>query len=39
VRASLTEGLVTGAWASYLVLAGWTLGAWLLAAWAVGRRR
>jgi ABC-2 type transport system permease protein len=39
VRASLTEGLVTGTWASYLVLAGWTLGAWLLAAWAVGRRR
>ena len=39
VRASLTQGLVTGVWASYLVLAAWTLGAWMLAAWAVGRRR
>jgi ABC-2 type transport system permease protein len=39
VRASLTQGVVGGVWASYLVLAGWTLGAWLLAAWAVGRRR
>ena len=38
VRASLTEGLVTGVWASYLVLGAWTLVAWMLAAWAVGRR-
>jgi len=39
VRASLTDGLVTGVAASYLVLGAWTVAAWLLAAWAVGRRR
>jgi ABC-2 type transport system permease protein len=38
VRASLTQGLVTGVWASYLALGAWTLGAWMLAGWAVGRR-
>ena len=39
IRAALTAGLVESAWRSYLVLGGWTVGAWLLAAWAVGRRR
>lgn len=39
VRASLTTGLVEAVWQSYLVLGTWTAGAWLVAAWAVGRRR
>lgn len=39
VRAGLTEGLVTSVAWSYLVLAAWTGGTWLLAAWAIARRR
>jgi ABC-2 type transport system permease protein len=39
IRASLSSGLVTDVGTSYLVLAAWTLGGWLAAAWVVGRRR
>lgn len=39
IRASLSDGLVTNVGTSYLVLAAWTLGGWLAAAWVVGRRR
>jgi len=39
VRDALTDGLVESVWRSYLVLGAWTVGTWLLAAWAVGRRR
>ena len=39
VRASLTQGLVTEVGPSYLVLGAWPPGAWLVAAWVVGRRR
>ena len=39
IRAALTEGLVESAWRSYLVLGAWTVGTWLLAAWAIRRRR
>ena len=39
IRASLSDGLVTDVGTSYLVLAAWTLGGWLAAAWVVGRRR
>jgi len=39
VRASLTQGLVQHVWVSYSVLGAWTAAAWVLSAWAVGRRR
>jgi ABC-2 type transport system permease protein len=39
IRASLTRGMVTDVWVSYLALGAWTIGAWLLAARAVARRR
>jgi ABC-2 type transport system permease protein len=39
MRAALTEGLVESVWRSYLVLGAWTVGTWLLAAWAIRRRR
>jgi ABC-2 type transport system permease protein len=39
IRDALSDGLVTDVARHYAVLAGWTVGAWLLAAWAVGRRR
>ena len=39
VRDGLTDGLVTSVGRSYLVLGAWTVGTWLLAAWAVRRRR
>ena len=40
IRAGLTEGLITtSVTASYAVLIAWTVGAWLLAGWVVGRRR
>lgn len=38
VRDALTHGLVANPGRSYLVVAAWTAGAWLVAAWAVGRR-
>lgn len=39
VRDGLTDGLVTSVGRSYLVLGAWTVGTWLLAAWAIRRRR
>lgn len=39
VRDSLTDGLVRGAFRSYLVLIAWTAGSWVAAAVAVSRRR
>lgn len=39
VRDGLTDGLVSGAARSYLVLAAWTVGAWAVAARVVSRRR
>jgi ABC-2 type transport system permease protein len=39
VRDSLTDGLVRSVGWSYLVLAAWTVGTWLLAGWAIRRRR
>ncbi|HSQ37813.1 MAG TPA: ABC transporter permease, partial [Acidimicrobiia bacterium] len=39
VRDALTDGLVDSVWRSYLVLGAWTVGTWLLAAWAIRRQR
>jgi len=39
VRDGLTDGLVTDAANSYLVLTGWTVFAWAAAGWVVARRR
>lgn len=39
VRAALTDGLVADLGRHYAVLAAWTVGAWGLAAWVVGRRK
>jgi ABC-type uncharacterized transport system permease subunit len=40
VRAALAPTLVPGAvTGDYLILAAWTAGGWLAAAWVVGRRR
>lgn len=39
VRDGLTDGLVTSVGRSYLVLGAWIAGTWLLAAWAIRRRR
>jgi ABC-2 type transport system permease protein len=38
IRDGLTTGLVTDVAQAYLVLSAWTLGSWLLAARAIGRR-
>lgn len=38
VRDGLTDGLVASVGRSYLVLGAWTVGTWLLAAWAIRRR-
>ncbi|MDH5373818.1 MAG: ABC transporter permease [Acidimicrobiia bacterium] len=39
IRSSLSNGLVESAGVSWAVLAIWTLGAWLVAGWVVGRRK
>ena len=39
IRAGLTQGLVDDLVVSYLMVIGWTIGSWALAAWVVGRRR
>jgi ABC-2 type transport system permease protein len=39
VRDALTDGLVESVGRSYLVLGAWAVGSWLLAAWAIRRRR
>jgi len=39
IRDALTDGLVDFVWRSYLVLGAWTVGTWLLAAWAIRRQR
>ena len=39
VRAGLSDGLATGIAGSYLVLAAWTSGAWLIAFAVIDRRR
>ena len=38
VRDAVTDGLVDSVGRSYLVLGAWTVGTWLLAAWAIRRR-
>lgn len=39
LRASVTNGLVHNAAASYAVLTAWTVAAWATTAWVIGRRR
>ena len=39
IRDSLTSGLVESVGMSWAALIAWTVGAWLLAGWAVGRRK
>lgn len=39
IRDSLSDGLVESAGASWAMLSAWTVGAWLLAGWVVGRRK
>ncbi len=39
IRASLSNGLVESVGTSWAVLTTWTVGAWLLAGWVVGRRK
>lgn len=39
IRAGLFSGLDQDVWRSYAVIIGWTVGSWLLAGWAIGRRR
>jgi ABC-2 type transport system permease protein len=39
VRDALSDGLVDSVWRSYAVLGAWTGGTWLLAGWAIRRRR
>jgi ABC-2 type transport system permease protein len=39
LRASLSDGLVSGLAASYVVLAAWTAGSWVVAAWSLSRQR
>jgi ABC-2 type transport system permease protein len=39
LRASLSEGLVSGLTTSYVVLVVWTAGSWAIAAWSLSRHR
>lgn len=39
MRDGLSNGLVESAATSWAILAAWTIGAWLLAGWVVGRRK
>jgi ABC-2 type transport system permease protein len=39
IRDGLSDGLVTSPVRSYLILGAWTVGSWLLAGWAISRRR
>lgn len=39
IRDSLSNGLVESAFSSWMVLGAWTIGAWLLVGWVVGRRK
>ncbi len=39
IRNSLSNGLVESAFSSWMVLGAWTIGAWLLVGWVVGRRK
>jgi ABC-2 type transport system permease protein len=39
LRGSLSDGLVSGVAASYLILMAWTVGSWAAAAWSLRRQR